>query len=130
MQTTIFGPPGTGKTTKLISIVKQELEDGTRPEDIAFVSFSRKAADEARTRASSALNMNPDEMVWFRTLHSMAFQYQGIGGKQVLKGHRLHATWRYTGVRVFFQRFYPYGRWATLLTGQGWGCLSVHDSVG
>jgi DNA helicase-2/ATP-dependent DNA helicase PcrA len=86
MQTTIFGPPGTGKTTKLISIVKQELEDGTRPEDIAFVSFSRKAADEARTRASSALNMNPDEMVWFRTLHSLAFQFLGIGTKQVLRG--------------------------------------------
>ena len=86
MQTTIFGPPGTGKTTKLISIVKQELEDGTRPEDIAFVSFSRKAADEARTRASSALNMNPDEMVWFRTLHSLAFQFLGISRKQVLRG--------------------------------------------
>ena len=87
MQTTIFGPPGTGKTTKLISIVKQELEDGTRPEDIAFVSFSRKAADEARTRASAALSMNPDQMVWFRTLHSMAFQYQGLSGRQVLKGN-------------------------------------------
>jgi len=86
MQTTIFGPPGTGKTTKLISIVKQELEDGTRPEDIAFVSFSRKAADEARTRASDALSMNPDQMVWFRTLHSMAFQYMGITTHQVLKG--------------------------------------------
>ena len=86
MQTTIFGPPGTGKTTKLISIVKQELEGGTKPEDIAFVSFSRKAADEARTRASSALNMNPDQMVWFRTLHSMAFQYMGITTHQVLKG--------------------------------------------
>ena len=86
MQTTIFGPPGTGKTTKLISIVKQELEDGTRPEDIAFVSFSRKAADEARTRASAALSMNPDQMVWFRTLHSMAFQYMGITTRQVLKG--------------------------------------------
>ena len=86
MQTTIFGPPGTGKTTKLISIVKQELEDGTRPEDIAFVSFSRKAADEARTRASSALSMNPDQMVWFRTLHSMAFQFLGISRGQVLRG--------------------------------------------
>ena len=86
MQTTIFGPPGTGKTTKLISIVKQELEDGTRPEDIAFVSFSRKAADEARTRAASALSMNPDQMVWFRTLHSMAFQYLGLNSQRVLKG--------------------------------------------
>ena len=86
MQTTIFGPPGTGKTTKLISIVKQELEDGTRPEDIAFVSFSRKAADEARTRAASALSMNADQMVWFRTLHSMAFQYLGLNSQRVLKG--------------------------------------------
>ena len=50
------------------------------------MSFSRKAADEARTRASSALNMNPDEMVWFRTLHSLAFQFLGIGRKQVLRG--------------------------------------------
>jgi DNA helicase-2/ATP-dependent DNA helicase PcrA len=87
MQTTIFGPPGTGKTTKLISIVKQELEDGTKPEDIAFVSFSRKAADEARTRSASALSMNPDQMVWFRTLHSMAFQYQGLSTGQVLRGN-------------------------------------------
>ena len=74
------------QTTKLISIVKQELEDGTKPEDIAFVSFSRKAAEEARTRAASALGMNPDQMVWFNTLHSMAFQFLGIGTRQVLRG--------------------------------------------
>ena len=86
MQTTIFGPPGTGKTTTLINIVKKEIEDGTRPEDIAFVSFSRKAADEARDRAASDLNMSADQMVWFRTLHSMAFQYLGLSGQRVLKG--------------------------------------------
>ena len=67
------------------------------------MSFSRKAADEARTRASSALNMNPDQMVWFRTLHSMAFQYQGLGSRAGTQGHRLQTDWRYTGVRVFIQ---------------------------
>ena len=86
MQTTIFGPPGTGKTTTLINIVKQELDNGTKPENIAFVSFSRKAAEEARDRSAAALNMGSDQMVWFRTLHSFAFQNLGLSGKQVLKG--------------------------------------------
>ena len=56
METTIFGPPGTGKTTRLIEIVQQELDSGTPPERIAFVSFSRKAAEEARERGSTDEN--------------------------------------------------------------------------
>ena len=86
METTIFGPPGTGKTTRLIEIVQQELDSGTRPESIAFVSFSRKAAEEARERAASKLNMDVEQMVWFRTLHSFAFQVLGLQVKQVLGG--------------------------------------------
>ena len=86
METTIFGPPGTGKTTRLIQIVQDELTSGTKPHDIAFVSFSRKAAEEARTRASVKLNMNADQMVWFRTLHSFAYQCLGLSKDRVLRG--------------------------------------------
>ena len=86
METTIFGPPGTGKTTKLISIVQEEIKNGTSPEKIGFVSFSRKAAEEAKTRTIEKLGINEDSLVWFRTLHSLAFQWLGISRKDVLYG--------------------------------------------
>ena len=86
METTIFGPPGTGKTTQLINIVQKELDSGTRPESIAFVSFSRKAAEEARTRAAEKLGMDVGQMVWFRTLHSFAYHCLGLTKERVLRG--------------------------------------------
>lgn len=98
METTIFGPPGTGKTTKLISIVQQEIENGTPPERIAFVSFSRKAAEEARSRAAEKLGMDSKQMVWFRTLHSLAFQYLGMSTKDVLRSEDYSDLGRLVGL--------------------------------
>ena len=44
----ILGPPGTGKTTKLLSLVERHLSEGIRPEHIGYLAFTKKAADEAK----------------------------------------------------------------------------------
>ncbi len=46
--TQIFGPPGCGKTERLMQIIEQHLEAGMNPQSIAFVSFSRKSIQRRR----------------------------------------------------------------------------------
>jgi len=81
-----FGPPGTGKTTTLLNHVEELLSGGTAPNQIGYFAFTRKAAHEARDRAVARFNLDPDkDFVFFRTLHSLAFQLLGISGAEVLK---------------------------------------------
>ena len=90
----VVGPPGTGKTTTLIGmppgkegpvgIIEQALADGVRPNKIGYNSFTRKAAEEGRQRAAEKFNMQPDDLLHFRTLHSMAMKYTGIRRDQIV----------------------------------------------
>ena len=48
----IFGPPGTGKTTFLLNKVKEHVANGVDPKDIAFISYTNAAANEAKKRVS------------------------------------------------------------------------------
>ena len=46
----ILGPPGTGKTTKLLKYVQTFLKLGTPIERIGYFAFTKKAATEAKER--------------------------------------------------------------------------------
>ncbi|MEV7926751.1 ATP-dependent DNA helicase [Kitasatospora sp. NPDC088779] len=51
----VLAGPGTGKTTTLVEAVARRIEDGTDPERILVLTFSRKAATELRDRMSARL---------------------------------------------------------------------------
>lgn len=82
----ILGPPGTGKTTTLLNIVEEKLSAGIAPEEIAFVSFTRKAANEARDRALEKFDhLKKRSFVHFRTLHSTAYRQLQLGQADVVR---------------------------------------------
>jgi DNA helicase II / ATP-dependent DNA helicase PcrA len=79
----ILGPPGTGKTTRLMAL----LDDALRTYDarrICFVAFTKKAAAEATTRAAELFQLTQDDLLHFRTLHSFAFRMMGMSSKQIM----------------------------------------------
>lgn len=87
--TLILGGPGCGKTTALLKIVEKALDKGVQPERIAFVAFTRKAAQEARDRMSDKFNIDVDDIPNFKTLHSFAYAHTGIDRAQILDDKKM-----------------------------------------
>jgi DNA helicase II / ATP-dependent DNA helicase PcrA len=101
----VLGPPGTGKTTTLLGYVDDELARGVPPDRIGYVTFTRRGADEAASRAVAKFNLSRDQLPWFRTLHSLCFRRLGCGKEDVLEGKRLGEFADYAGVKIT-------GRWS------------------
>ena len=80
----IFGPPGTGKTTKLLDILRKEIDSGTKPNKIAFVSFTRKAIKEATDRVEETFGLTKRDLPYFKTLHAMCYHELGLVSGEVM----------------------------------------------
>lgn len=96
----VLGPPGTGKTTRLLSLVDEELSRGTAPDRIGYVSFTKRAADEAVSRACAQFELKPADLPFFRTLHALCFRQLSLKRGEVLEGDRLDGFALYAGIRV------------------------------
>jgi|TARA_R110000824_G_scaffold168957_5_gene346024 DNA helicase-2/ATP-dependent DNA helicase PcrA len=96
----VLGPPGTGKTTYLLNKVEQFLESGIRPEKLGYVAFTKKAANEALTRAIAKFGHDPEKLIYFRTLHSLCYHWLGLKRSDVLTRGNLRDFSKTIGERI------------------------------
>ena len=85
----IMGPPGTGKTYRLVNhYLKKELNDyNTDPEKIVYITFSRAAAEEAAERITELFPNS--KLKYISTMHAMGMRESNIDANtQLLTGKK------------------------------------------
>ena len=101
----ILGPPGTGKTTRLLKYVQTFLKLGTPLERIGYFAFTKKAANEAKERM---LKLYPQygyrDLRSFQTLHSLAFTTLGMKKDNVMQPEHYQEVGKAIGIEVTVYR--------------------------
>jgi len=93
-----FGPPGTGKTTKVLRAVEQLIKSGTSAEEIVYATFQKKAAEDAAARGGVMLDESR-----FKTLHGLCYGLLGVGRGGVVDSRSLRAFAKKVGVEFVFE---------------------------
>ena len=107
IRTIIPGPPGTGKTYRLLNhYMKKEIKDGTDPQQIIYITFSKAAALEAQERIEELF---PEaDIKYVSTMHAMGLKESKINTQEYL----LDGKYKWQD----FKNLFP--MWRTLNTNQ------------
>jgi DNA helicase-2/ATP-dependent DNA helicase PcrA len=96
----VLGPPGTGKTTFLLRTVESLFKKGIKPYELAYLAFTKKAANEALARAVKKFDYEHDQLIYFRTIHSLCYFWQGLTKSDVMDRKDLRAFSKSIGERI------------------------------
>jgi len=81
IKTKIYGAPGTGKTTRMLQLLQEEVDAGTPVERIAFVTHTVAARREAIDR----IQIDEKKLPFFRTIHGICYAQMGINRGLVMQ---------------------------------------------
>jgi len=96
MKHKLLGPPGTGKTTRLLEYLERELDSGIPAERIAFLTFTRAARLEALHRTGKT----EKEFPYCKTIHSICYHQLGIGRDQIVRPENIRIFGKKLGVKL------------------------------
>ena len=68
----VLAGPGTGKTTTLVEAIVRRIDEGTHPDRILALTFSRKAAEQLRDRVTARVGRTMSASIG-STFHSFAY---------------------------------------------------------
>ena len=81
----VLGCAGAGKTNFLLNTLDIFMEHNVRPEEIGFISYTRRAVGVAVERAVKMFpQYSRKSLVYFKTMHSLAYRVTGASKEQML----------------------------------------------
>lgn len=83
----VLGSAGCGKTTYLLNEVDEFIKSGIPPNKIAYLSFTKKAAEEAIERACKKFDLVKSKFPYFRTIHSLAYSLSELKKHEIMNRH-------------------------------------------
>jgi superfamily I DNA/RNA helicase len=106
MRYKVVGPPGTGKTRRLLNEVQKYVDKGIPLNRIGYFAFTRKAAGEARDRfLKIKTELTKKDIKYFQTLHSLAFNRLGLKEENVMQDLNYKAIGDTCGIQIKYASY-------------------------
>ena len=102
----VIGPPGTGKTRRLLGEVQHYVREGMPLDRIGYFAFTRKAAGEARDRYLKVeTQLTKKDLKHFQTIHSLAFKALGLKEENVMQELNYKRIGEECGIQVTYASY-------------------------